>query len=68
MQHPNKPLLAVPMRALEQCSKVNFDLGLSKTQAQQQSDFLINQFELFLKDDFLALYLKLNYDSIMQSH
>lgn len=68
MQNPNKPLLAVPMRALEQCSKVNFDLGLSKTQAQQQSDFLINQFELFLKDDFLALYLKQNYDSIMQSH
>ena len=68
VQNPNKPLLAVPMRALEQCSKVNFDLGLSKTQAQQQSDFLINQFELFLKDDFLALYLKQNYDSIMQSH
>ena len=68
VQNPNKPLLAVPMQAIDHCAKVDFDLGLSKAQAQQQSDFLVNQFELFLKDDFLALYLKQNYEVIMQSH
>ena len=68
VQNPNKTLLAVPMQAIDHCAKVDFDLGLSKAQAQQQSDFLVNQFELFLKDDFLALYLKQNYEVIMQSH
>ena len=34
VQNPFKPLLAVPMQAFEQCARVNFDLGLSKTQAQ----------------------------------
>ena len=33
---------------------------------QQQSDFLVNQFEIFLKDDFLPLYLQANYEAIMQ--
>ena len=56
------------MQALDICAKVDFDLGLTKAQADQQSDFLVNQFELFLKDDFLSLYLRQNYEVIMQAH
>ena len=37
-----KPLLAVPVQAIEKCEKVNFDLGLAKEQAYLQSEFLVN--------------------------
>lgn len=30
IQNPSKPLLTIPMRALETCQRVSFDLGMSK--------------------------------------
>lgn len=33
VQNSGKPLLALPMYALERCNRVNFDLGMQKTQA-----------------------------------
>lgn len=68
VQNPAKPLLAIPMHALDQCARVNFDLGLKKEQTIQNSEFLVNQFEIFLKDDFLPFYLKNNYEVVMQKH
>mmetsp|Transcript_17951 Transcript_17951/g.24104 ORF Transcript_17951/g.24104 Transcript_17951/m.24104 type:complete len:175 (-) Transcript_17951:555-1079(-) len=31
VQNASKPLLAIPMYALDKCTRVNFDLGLAKT-------------------------------------
>ena len=33
VQNSGKPLLALPMYALERCNRVNFDLGMQKSQA-----------------------------------
>ena len=57
VQYPTKPLLAIPSYALKACERVNFDLGLKRDKLKEQSEFLVNQFEVFLKDDFLPLYL-----------
>ena len=31
VQNSGKPLMAIPMHALQRCARVNFDLGLPKT-------------------------------------
>ena len=67
ISNPKKPLLVLPVAAIYTCQRVNFDLGLSKTEIQDQANFLVNQFEIFLRDDFLPLYLKSNYDGSIKN-
>ena len=66
LTHPAKPLLVVPMLALETVSRVNVNIGLNKEQTLINADFLVNQFELNFRDDFLPIYLRQGYEKEMQ--
>ena len=56
-----KPLLAIPIIAIKQVHIVNYDLPIKKgdTIAELLSK---NQFELFLKEDFVDYYLSAVYE------
>ena len=58
LTHPSKPLLTVPMLGLDSVCRVNFALGLNKEQSITNADYVVNQFEVFFRDDFLPIYLK----------
>jgi hypothetical protein len=58
----HKPLLAIPVEAFQKVEKVNFDLSLSKKDKTRFADFCDNQFEIFLKNDFIDYYVNLEID------
>lgn len=61
----NKPLIAIPLAAIKMVQRVDFDLGLSKKERAKHADILEQQFEIFLKEGFLDLYLRPDYDRKM---
>ena len=61
-------MLAIPTAAFKKVKKVKFDLQLDKQEAEKHADFLDNQFEIFLRDDFLHLYLRPNYEYMMKTN
>ena len=66
LTHPSKPLLTVPMIALDSVGRVNFSVSLNKEQAISNADYLVNQFEIVFRDDFLPIYLRPGYEKDMQ--
>lgn len=40
---------------------------MTKAQTRDNIDYMVNQFEVFLRDDFLPLYLKPNYETIIHT-
>jgi hypothetical protein len=58
----NKPLMAIPIKAIKRVERVNFDLPFSKREKDKYAPYLDQQFEIFLKDDFIDIYLKPTYE------
>jgi hypothetical protein len=54
------------MIALDSVSRVNFSVSLNKEQAITNADYLVNQFEIIFRDDFLPIYLRPGYEKDMQ--
>ena len=59
----NKPLTAIPILAMKKVERVNFDLFFNKREMEKAASFNPNQFEIFLKDDFIDMYLRPEYES-----
>ena len=49
--------MAIPVEAIKKVEKVNFDLHFSKKDKVRFSNLLENQFEIFLKNDFIDFYV-----------
>jgi hypothetical protein len=58
----NKPLTAIPILAIKKVEKVNFDLYFNKKEQEKSAPYNDNQFEIFLKDDFIDIYLRPEYE------
>ena len=56
-----KPLMAFPIKAIAAIQKVSYDLPLKGKKAQSLSK---NMFEIFLKDDFLDIFLRHDYERL----
>lgn len=63
----HKPLLAVPIEAFLKVENVNFDLRINDRNKTRFSELQENQFEIFLKDDFIDYYVNLEMDRINSS-
>ena len=56
-----KPLLAIPITAIESCNIVEYDLKF-KNNDKRNIELANHQFELFLRQDFLDYYLSSQYE------
>ena len=59
----NKPLTAIPILAIKKVQRVNFELFFNKREQEKAAGFNPNQFEIFLKDDFIDIYLRPEYEA-----
>lgn len=59
----NKPLTAIPILAIKKVERVNFDLFFNKREQEKAASFNPNQFEIYLKEDFIDIYLRPEYES-----
>ena len=57
-----KPLMAIPITAIKKVEKVDFELPFKKNEKEKYSLYLNNEFEIYLKADFLNLYLSPDYE------
>jgi hypothetical protein len=57
----NKPLMALPVAAIEKVELVQHSLPYNKKDATQ-ANYMQHQLEIFLKEDFLDLYIRPDYD------
>lgn len=55
--------MAFPLNAVKSIDRVTIDLKLKKTD-KKGKDLLKNTFEIFLKDDFLDIFLRSDYEQI----
>jgi hypothetical protein len=53
----HRPLLAIPITAIKKVERVNFELPINKKDDDKYTSLMLNQFEIFLKDDFIEIYL-----------
>lgn len=58
----NKPLMAIPVAAIKRVEKVQFEIVLNAREADKYQPYIQNQIEIYLKDDFLDLYLRPTYE------
>ena len=58
-----KPLMAFPFNAIKSIDRVHFDVQLKKTDKKGQ-DLQKNMFEIFLKEDFLDIFLRPDYEQL----
>ena len=58
-----KPLMAFPFNAIKSIERVGFDVQLKKTDKKGQ-DLQKNMFEIFLKEDFLDIFLRPDYEQL----
>jgi hypothetical protein len=64
LENPNCPKIQIPLCAIESIHE-NFDLGLMAVDNDDNSQFFVpNKFSLKLKDEFLKLYLREEYDGV----
>jgi hypothetical protein len=54
--------MAIPVAAIKRVERVQFELPLSKKEKEKLGTMTFNQFEIFLKDDFIDIYLRPEYD------
>lgn len=59
----NKPLMAIPITSILKIEKVQFDLPFKKNEKDKYGSYLSNQFEIYLKEDFLPIFLKPEYEA-----
>lgn len=59
----NKPLTAIPILAIKKVERVDFELFFNKREQDKAAQFNPNQFEIFLKDDFIDIYLRPEYEA-----
>lgn len=55
----------IPIRAIQSVAKVESELKLTDAQKVKYADYLQNQFQIFLKDEFLDFYLRNDYEEVM---
>jgi len=48
------PLMAIPVTAIKKVERVSFELPFKKKEKEKYGPYLENQFEIYLKDDFLS--------------
>lgn len=58
----NKPLQAIPIAAIKKVEKVSFDLKIGKKDAEKYAEYNQNQFEVYLKDDFIEIFVRPDYE------
>jgi len=58
----NKPLVAIPVASMKKVERVNFDLPMGKKEKEKHAEIIDTQFEIYLKEGFLDLYLKPDYE------
>ena len=58
--------MAIPVKAIKSVEKVYLDLPIGKNEKEKYKDLLNNQFEIFLKEDFLEMYVKPEYEVRLQ--
>ena len=56
-----KPLMAIPIIAIKSIERVYYELQLKKTDKKGR-DLCKNTFEIFLKEDFLDIFLRADYE------
>lgn len=54
--------MAIPIKAIKKVERVNFELPFSKREKDKYAPFLDQQFEIYLKEDFIDIYLKPTYE------
>jgi hypothetical protein len=60
--------MAIPLKAIKKVERVDFELPFSKKDKEKYFSCMNNMFEIFLKDDFLELYLKPDYELKVGGH
>ena len=64
LENPANPKIQIPLCAIESIHE-NFDLNLMAVDNDENSEFFVpNKFSLKLKDEFLKLYLREEYDGV----
>jgi hypothetical protein len=58
-----KPLMAIPLIAIKNIDRVYYELQLKKTD-KKGKDLVKNTFEIFLKEDFLDIFLRSDYENL----
>ncbi|CDW84418.1 UNKNOWN [Stylonychia lemnae] len=58
-----KPLMAFPIIAIKNIEKIDLDIKLKKTDKKGQ-ELQKNMFEIYLKDDFLDIFLRSDYEQL----
>ena len=58
----NNALMAIPIVAIKKVERVHFDLPMSKKEKEKHTQSIENLFEIHLKDDFIDIYLKPDYE------
>jgi hypothetical protein len=58
-----KPLMAIPLIAIKNIDRVYCELQLKKTD-KKGKDLVKNTFEIFLKEDFLDIFLRSDYENL----
>lgn len=58
----HKPSMAIPITAIKKIERVNFDLPFKKAEKEKYGNYLSNQFEIYLKGDFLDMFLSPEYE------
>lgn len=57
-----KPLFAIPVKAILKVEHVDFDVHMSKKEKAKFEECLPNQFEIYVKEDFIDFYMSADYD------
>lgn len=54
--------MAIPVAAIKKVERVNFELHFKKGDHEKNARLIENQFEIYLKEGFLDLYLRPEYE------
>ena len=58
-----KPLMAIPIKAVEKVEKNTLEIKLKKGDKKGEA-YMQNTFAIFMKDDFLDLFLRPDYEML----
>jgi len=60
----NRPLMAIPIAAIIEVKRVSFNLQINPKDPKQTA-YRDHQLEILLKEDFLDLYLRIDYERVI---
>lgn len=52
----------IPVAAIKKVERVQFDLPINRKEKDKLAVFTLNEFEVFLKDDFIDIFLRPDYE------